>query len=96
MGLGETIIYCSLGKGYLYVGVSLHSLCGFYLVCVCVFVRAIFDWEAYLFSQCVLALIVLIGDLQVHGLCAFPRRWRQRLTPGCRGPWQRKATHSPS
>ena len=35
MGLGETI-YCSLGKGYLYVGVSLHSLCGFYLLCVCV------------------------------------------------------------
>ena len=54
---------------YLYVGESLHSLCGFNILCV----RIIFSTDTcHLFPQHVLAIIPLIGGVQRQCLLPAP------------------------
>ena len=56
-------------EGYLYVGASLCSLCGFNIFGA----RAVYSVDAYcLFPQCVLAVIPLIGGVQMGWLVTGP------------------------
>lgn len=66
--LEETIIYRVL-KGYLHVGMSLSSLCGFTVFGM----RAVFSVDAYcVFPQHVLVGITLTGSVQMQQLVPSP------------------------
>ena len=81
-------------EGYLCAGAFLHNLCGFNLcvcvymcvcVCVCMCERDGFDLDAcHLFPQCILAIIPMIGVMQVHSLHTLPGRLGQQLAPSYR------------
>ena len=65
VSLGETLLSPVVLEGYLYVGVSLCSLCGFNIFGA----RAVLSMDACcLFPQCVLAVIPLIGGVRMRWL----------------------------